>query len=88
MHLSSTTCLRSYISKGIQRQGVVVKHRESLQKELCPVVKCPYLCSSDYLMQVFFKSGESCSKLNWPYSTSNAVENTRGRIRQEVALDK
>ena len=34
-------------SKGIWRQGRVLKHRNSLHKSLCPVVTCPYLCSSD-----------------------------------------
>ena len=29
------------------RQGIVLKHRNSLQKSLCPVVTCPYLCSSE-----------------------------------------
>ena len=33
-------------SKGMRRQGVVLKHRMSSQKSLCPVVLCPYLCSS------------------------------------------
>ena len=27
--------------------GIVLKHRSSLQKSLCPVVICPYLCSSE-----------------------------------------
>ena len=26
------------------RQGIVLKHRNSLQESLCPVVICPYLC--------------------------------------------
>ena len=34
-------------SEGIWRQGIVLKHRNSLQKSLCPVVICPYLCSSE-----------------------------------------
>ena len=34
-------------SKGIRREGIVLKHRNSLQKSLCPVVIRPYLCSSD-----------------------------------------
>ena len=34
-------------SKDIWRQGIVSKHRNSLQKSLCPVVICPYLCSSE-----------------------------------------
>ena len=29
------------------RQGIVLKHRHSLRKSPCPVVVCPYLCSSD-----------------------------------------
>ena len=33
-------------SKGIRRQGMVLKHRNSLQKSLCPVI-CPYFCSSE-----------------------------------------
>ena len=31
----------------VRRQGIVLKHRNSLQKSLCPVVICPYLCSSE-----------------------------------------
>ena len=34
-------------SKVIGRQGIELKHRNSLQKSLCPVVICPYLCSSE-----------------------------------------
>ena len=34
-------------SKGIWRQGKVLKPRSSWQKSLCPVATCPYLCSSD-----------------------------------------
>ena len=34
-------------SKSIWRQGIVLKHRNSLQKSLCPVVICPYFCSSE-----------------------------------------
>ena len=34
-------------SKGIRRQGLVSKHRNSLQKKPSPVVICPYLCSSE-----------------------------------------
>ena len=35
-------------SKGIRRQGVVLIRRNSLQrKSLCPVVLCPFLCSSE-----------------------------------------
>ena len=34
-------------SKSTGRQGAVLKHRNSLQKSLCPVVICPYLCSSE-----------------------------------------
>ena len=33
--------------KGIRRQGIALTYRNSLQKSLCPVVICPYLCSSD-----------------------------------------
>ena len=35
-------------SNGIRRQGTVLKHRSSLQKSLCPVAICPYLCSSEF----------------------------------------
>ena len=38
---------RKCTSKDILRQGVVLKHMDSLQKSLCPVVICPYLCRSD-----------------------------------------
>ena len=34
-------------SQGIGRQGIVLKHRNSLQKSQCPVAICPYLCSSE-----------------------------------------
>ena len=34
-------------STGRWRQGIVSKPRSSLQKSLCPVVTCPYLCSSE-----------------------------------------
>ena len=34
-------------SKGIRRQGLVLKRRNSLPTSLCPVVVCPYLCSSE-----------------------------------------
>ena len=36
-----------YKCKGIGRQGMVLKRRNSLQKEPMPVVLCPYLCSSE-----------------------------------------
>ena len=39
--------VRSYISTGIWRQGIVLKHRISLRKSLCPVVICPYFCNSE-----------------------------------------
>ena len=38
---------QSYTSNGIGRQGIVLECRSSLQKSLCPVVICPYLCSSE-----------------------------------------
>ena len=38
-------CPRKRTSKGTGRQGMLSKHRNSLQKNLCPVV-IPYLCSS------------------------------------------
>ena len=42
------TNIQKCTSKGIWRQGIVLKHRNSLQKSLCPVVIiCPYSCSSD-----------------------------------------
>ena len=44
-----------------------------------------HLSNTTCLTHVFFKSGESCCKLDRPYSTSNALENKRGRIGQ-VAL--
>ena len=34
-------------SKGIWRQGIELKHGNSVHKSLCPIVICPYLCSSD-----------------------------------------
>ena len=44
---SAAPSIRSAQRKGIWRQGVVLKHRSSLEKSLCPVVISPYLCSSD-----------------------------------------
>ena len=44
---SLEVCLQKCRSEGIRRQGIVLKRRISLQKSLCPVVICPYLCSSD-----------------------------------------
>ena len=34
-------------SKDIRRQGIMLKHRSSLQKSLCPVVVRPFSCSSE-----------------------------------------
>ena len=34
-------------SKGTGRHGIVLKHRNSLHKSLCPVVICPHVCSSE-----------------------------------------
>ena len=34
---------RKCTSKGLRRQGAVLKHWSSLQKSLCPVVICAYL---------------------------------------------
>ena len=45
---SSSLLLQECTSKDIWRQGIASRHRISLQKSLCPVVICPYLCSSDY----------------------------------------
>ena len=39
---------RKCTRKGIWRQGIVLKHRDSLQKSLCSVVICPSLCSSEH----------------------------------------
>ena len=41
-------CPQKSRSKGIWRQGIVLKHRNSLQKSLCPVVICPCLCSPEF----------------------------------------
>ena len=51
------------------------------------VIKGTHLSNTTCLMQLFFKSDESCIRFNQPHQTSNAVENKRGRIRQ-VALNK
>ena len=45
------------------------------------------LSNTTCLTRVFFKSGEECGNIYYPYWTCDAVENERGRIRQ-VALDK
>ena len=34
-------------NRDIGRQGIVLEHRISLRKSQCPVVICPYLCSSE-----------------------------------------
>ena len=39
--------LQKCTSKSRWRQGIVLKHRNSLRESICPVVICPYLCSSD-----------------------------------------
>ena len=46
LHVRGTCQVQKCTSKGIRRQGVVLRHRNSLQKSLRPVI-CPYLCSSD-----------------------------------------
>ena len=47
------TTLRSAVVRVfIWRQGMVLKHRNSLQKSLYPVVVCPYLRSSETLTVV------------------------------------
>ena len=38
---------QSYISKGMRRQGIDSFVRISYVSTLCPVVICPYLCTSD-----------------------------------------
>ena len=38
---------QSYMSKGIWRQGVGSFVRKSYVSTLCPVVTCPYLCTSE-----------------------------------------
>ena len=42
------TQIQKCTSKGIRRQGVVLKHGNSLQKNPCPSAICPYLWSSDH----------------------------------------
>ena len=39
---------QSYISKGIWRQGIGSFVRNSNLSTLCPVVICPYVCTSDF----------------------------------------
>ena len=46
-HAAVAAVLQKYTGKGTWRQGIVVKHRNSSYKGLCPVVICPYLCSSE-----------------------------------------
>ena len=46
-------------SKGIWRQGIVLKHRNVLQKKLCPVVICPYLCSETTFI---FRQSNKCMR--------------------------
>ena len=45
--VASVAVVRSTQVRSIGRRGVVLKQRGSLQKSPCPVVICPYLCSSD-----------------------------------------
>ena len=45
-HSHSSRC-QSYISKGIGRQGTGSFVRNSYVSTLCPVVICPYFCTSD-----------------------------------------
>ena len=52
-------------SKGLWQQGIVLKHRNSLQRSLCPVVICPYLCSSDMFQSaasLFVLGDERCER--------------------------
>ena len=60
-------------SKGIWRQGIVSKHGNSLQKSLCPVVICPYLCSSDLGPPTFYRLGTSlCPRSRCPRRAGGA----------------
>ena len=43
-------------SMNIWRQGGVLTPGSSLQKSLCPVVVCPYLCSSDWCLYLMFNN--------------------------------
>ena len=50
-------CIYMYMNqectgKGIWRQGVALKRRNSLLKSLCPVVICPYSCSSEWTRSI------------------------------------
>ena len=49
--INSSSSSSSSSSIYIWRQGIVLKRRNSLQRSLCPVVICPYLCSSDSFRQ-------------------------------------
>ena len=42
---------QSYISKGIWRQGIGSFVRNSYVSTLCPVVICPYLCTSEHRLR-------------------------------------
>ena len=44
-------------------RGTVLKRRNSLRKSLCPVVVCPYLCSSDMLTAIFHTKNSQTKKL-------------------------
>ena len=56
-------------SKGIWRQGIVLKHRKILQKSLCPVFICPYLCSSEWrpagVLEVILEVREVRGQRRW-----------------------
>ena len=52
------------ISKGIWRQGVGPFVRSSYGSTLCPVVMCPYLCTSDwYIRRGYGKPGLSVQRV-------------------------
>ena len=61
VYLSLSLYIYIYICiKGIGRQGTVLKQRDSFRKGPCPVVICPYLCSSDPGGNLF-----NCLSLTW-----------------------
>ena len=50
----------SYISEGIWRQGIGSFVRNSYVSTLCPVVICPYLCTSDVLARARAQAALPC----------------------------
>ena len=58
-NMEKESVIQECTSKGVWRQGILLKHRSSSQKSLCPVVVCPYLCSSELFVKLWVISCSS-----------------------------